>query len=150
MNMKFVAFLLLATSGIVTAQELPPTASTVCAEARANLLRARLKYVQHPMRDRAVIHNIFHARMNDYHAELRPATEAEKRYPDIWLESFYALNQPEIMENSRLAYSVGDSINVQGNIIGIEFVEYSRIDDVPQRPACKITVSVDWDQAGAR
>jgi len=125
-----------------------PDAGSICAEARANPLRAKLKYIQQPMQDSAVISRIFAARVNDYSAELRTAEEVDKKYPDVWMEAFYLLDKGEqTRAEKRLAYSVGDKINVQGKVNGIEFVPWP--EEAPnQRPACKILLSIDWDKTG--
>jgi len=137
----------LLASNHVMAQETLPTAKQICAEARANVLRARLKYLQNPMQDQATITRIFAVDRNSYNAELRPAGEEHRKYPDIWLETFYAIAKDDTLSDRIIDYSVNDIVNVQGNVIFIDFVSSSQ--DEP-RPACKITVRVDWDQAGTR
>jgi len=112
-----LSLLLLAFStGAVAAQNAPPTAGGICTEARANLLRARLTHLQKPIRDEMVIARIFQSGINDYYAELREESEAHKKYPDRWAVAFYAIGQSDILSDSRIAYSVGDRIAVQGTV----------------------------------
>jgi len=148
-TLKLAVFALLGLVASHTMAQAPlPTAKQICTEARANVLRARLKYLQKPMQDKAMISRIFAVDRNSYNAELRPAGEEHKKYPDIWLESFYAIANDELLSDKRIDYSVEDVVTVQGNVIFIEFMPWPPGSANDLRPACKLTVRADWEQAG--
>jgi len=126
------------------------TAKQVCAEARANILRARLTYGQKTLRDRAHISKIFAhpQRHNEYLVELRDADEWRKQYPDIWMQGFYAIANEGVLQEARIRHSVGDEITVHGTIADIDFINMPEADTgQPRRPACRLTVRLDWNQA---
>jgi len=127
----------------------PPGAAHICAEARANILRARLTYEQKPLQDKAHISKIFtdRARHNEYHVELRPRDEWRKQYPDLWMQGFYAIANESVLQEARIRHSVGDEISVHGTVTGIEFVPPPPDAPAQQRPACRIGVRIDWNQA---
>jgi len=125
-----------------------PSAKQICAEARANILRARLTYGQKTLHDKAHIVRIFpeRTRHNEYHVELRDADEWRKQYPDIWMEGFYAIANDSVLQEARIRHSVGDAITVHGTIAAIDFIN-PPADAPQQRPACRIGVRIDWNQA---
>jgi len=142
--------LLLATS-LASANAETAAASTakqICDEARANILRARLTYTDAALSDVAYITKIFnqHSRHNEYHVELRDANEWQKQYPDIWMEGYYSMADEKLLGSPLMAHSVGDSITVHATVANIDFVEHDS-NAPPQRPACRLSVRIDWEKA---
>jgi len=149
-NQTLCAALLLAASVGSSYAQTPPTAKAVCAEAHANIVRARLTYADKPLQDTLVISKIFSqpSRHNEYHVELRYENEVQKRYPEIWLQGYYTMADEKLLKTPLMAHSVGDTIALHGTVVGIELLEYSEQDSPLQRPACRISVRIDWDRAG--
>jgi len=125
-----------------------PTAKQICDEARANILRARLTYLDKPVQDTLHIARIFSSRerFNEYHVELRSADEWQKKYPDMWAQSYYAMADEKLLKTPLMQHSVGDAITVHATVSGIELVEPAS-ESPWQHPNCKLALRVDWERA---
>jgi len=142
--------LLVASVGSSYAQaDTPTTAKAICAEAHANIVRARLTYADKPLQDKLVIRKIFSqpSRHNEYHVELRYENEWQKKYPEIWLQGYYTMADEKLLKTPLMAHSVGDTIALHGTVADIELLEQSE-DSPLQRPTCRINVRIDWNRAG--
>jgi len=148
--MKSIFFLsatLLAVLGSAHAQT-APTAKQVCDEARANIVRARLTYLDKPLQDTLHIARIFSSRerFNEYHVELRNADEWQKKYPDMWAQSYYTMADEKLLNTPLMQHSVGDAITVHATVSGIELVEPAT-ESPWQHPNCKLGLRIDWERA---
>jgi len=145
----YAALLLVTGLGSVNAQAADPTAKQICDEARANILRARLTYIDKPLRDVAYISKIFAqpSRRNEYHVELRDANEWQKQYPDLWMQGYYSMADEKLLGTALMAHSVGEQITVQATVSDIDFVNQPAEAPGQQRPACQLGVRINWDRA---
>jgi len=149
-NHRILCAAFIMATGLGSAQaQTAPTAEQVCAEARANLLRARLNHLDKPLQDTAHIVRIFSSRerFNEYHVELRNEKEWQNKYAELWMEGYYAMADEKQLGSPLMKHSVGDAIQLHATVSGIDLIDPPQESPL-KRPSCRLGVRIDWDRAG--